>query len=142
MSFLKIFLARLIVENPDFETSNPLFALTNIYILNLISKKLSISYGRVRELLGESSSKYYYECITKIYIISEHKSYKESLRHLRFFYKMEKQENFSPDKNGIDITGWGTIYSLTRTSSLKYMGNEINLPEKLFLPQKLIDIHI
>lgn len=58
-SFLKIFLSRLIVENPDFETANPLFALSNIFILNIISKKIFVSYDRVKKVLAKSN-KYYY----------------------------------------------------------------------------------
>jgi len=136
-TFLNIFLSRLIVENPDFERINPLFALTNIYILNIIAKKIFIQYDRVREIL-ENSHERYYDCIQKIYTLSEHKSFKESIKELKQYYRIEKQINFSPSQNRLDVTKWDTVYSLTRIGSLKYMGNDINLPNIIFMPEKLL----
>lgn len=139
-SFLRIFLSRLIVENPDFERANPLFALTNIYILNLISKKIFVSYDRVREVL-EESHRNYYDCIQKIYTLSEHKSFEESIKQLKQYYKIEKQINFSPITNRFDVTKWDTVYSLTKIGTLNYMGHDINLPNILYMPEKLLSAH-
>lgn len=42
--FLKPFLSRLIIEKPDFE-SNPLYAITNIYLANILAEQLQLFEG-------------------------------------------------------------------------------------------------
>ena len=136
MLFLKQFLARILVENPDFESSSPLFALSNICILNFIAKELYYPYDGIRYLY-ENKDKYYFECIDLIIKLSKLKIYKISFNHLLSYYNCSKQEITKTRDYNFDK--WREIYILNRVATLNYMGNEINMPDSLYAPIWLIN---
>lgn len=135
ISFLKQFLSRLILENPDYESSSPLFALSNICILNFIAKKLYYPYEGIR-YLNLDSDKYYFECIDLIKRLSKLKIYKISFNHLLSYYKSTKLDITTSREYNFEK--WTDVYTLNRVSTLNYMGIEIKMPDDIYAPIWLV----
>lgn len=133
--FLKVFLKRMILEKPDFENLNPLLVITNVYILNLIAKKLYIYYEPVKKVI-EESTEYFSNCTEMVLYLSRKNHFKQSMKKLKLYYNIEEIEDSS--RLEYDFKGWGDIVLLKKIGSFSYYGNEADLPESLYMPKNLL----
>lgn len=154
-SFLKSFLSRMKIEKPDFKP-NLLFALTNIYLVNILAEKLtelSQEYNdeeifeiyeedihEERHIIKkyEEEKEYFNECITLAIAFNELPSFKESLKDLQSYYKQSTITLGRKSSKKI-LENWGNVYLLT-TFRKNYItqGIKIVLPEKIYLVEKFM----
>lgn len=135
--FLRSFLYRTMVEKPDFERSSPLYAITNLYLMNQISKETFIKDHRLEKSKQDERKKYYADCME---ILTDHcikQPFIDSCKQLlTFYYRYEKATNL--DLISYDFDGWNDVYELKRSGTLNYLGINIDLPEKLYAPSIIL----
>lgn len=146
IKFLKPFLSRLIIERPDFRT-DPLLALTHIYLLNVIvqhihnlERKISNKYGKYVDEFEDLKDKelksqriYYQECCDIIISFLDSDTFVSSLREVPKIYRISEVE-IKLNSPRINFTKWGKTFLLRPMhETFKAQSINVKLPNNLIL---------
>lgn len=141
--FLLVFLSRLLIEKPDFN-SDAFLAITISYLIEIISEKIKPLIDRRDMELDKSGGlkseesfsqeiNYYSECLDLIMTFINNNTFKASVKELRKHYNFSKLE-LKPNSPKAYMLKWGNVHLLASiTPSIKSRNVQIEIPKHLYL---------